>query len=216
MPKRPPQQVFDLVATELKPGGFTPVASKKWFLNQRGSTTYRFQLQVLSYPPSWIICPCAAVRFDEVERIFHRTSGFRPEFHKGTVTVGIEMWRDYGDEYRIRINESYQASEVSDRVLASFRDIAGPYFAKFSDLKAVDSALNDHPTERCIDQIEPFFRCTHGLIVAKLTERSNYHELVSTDRAALEKYMNGFHLPTFEALVADLQANGSGDAMTVQ
>ena len=171
---------------------------------------------MVSYPPSWIICPCAAVRFDAVEDIFHRTSGFRPEFHKGTDTIGIEMWRDYGDEYRIRINEPYQAQEATDRVLQSFHDIADPYFAKLSGLKAVDSALNDHPTERCIDQVEPFFRCTHGLIVAKLTARTNYDELVSIYRATLEKYMNGFQLPTFDALVLDLQAIGSGVGPTVQ
>jgi hypothetical protein len=205
MPKKPPQLVFDLAATELKRHGFTPVASKKWFLRRRDRRTDLFQLNVLRYAPSWIICPCAAVRFDEVEDIFHRTSGFMPEFHKGTDTVGIEMWRDYGDEYRIRINEPYQAQDVTDRVLQSFHDIADPYFAKFNGLKAVDSALNNHPTERCIDQIEPFFRCTHGLIVAKLTARSNYDELVSTYRGIMEKYMGGPRLPEFESLVLDLR-----------
>lgn len=206
MSKRLPDLVLAGVDAVLKPEGFKLVKSKKWFLRQTDGRTEKFQLVVLNDRPGYRICPCVGVRFEAVEQIFHKTSTFEPEFQKDTDTVGVNLWHIHGkDGYQLPVHDESDVTPVVDRILEIFRNVAVPYFSEFSDLKAVDVAVNDHPQQKCVHRVMPSLRCSTGVIVARLTGRDDYDALVATYREQLQQDANGFYLPPFEALVEDLK-----------
>jgi hypothetical protein len=60
----------------------------------RRPTTHGFHehgLTITEDGSGYRVVPLAGVRFDLVENIFHRTSGFEPEFQGGTWTVGTHF-----------------------------------------------------------------------------------------------------------------------------
>jgi hypothetical protein len=57
----------------------------------------------------------------------------------------------------------------------------------------------------------PSNRCSRGVIVAKLTGRKNYGELVSVYRSILKADNNGFYLPAFESLLEKLEGISAGN-----
>jgi len=205
MIKRPQGSVLTGVSAALKPEGFILVKSKKWFLHQANGRTEKFQLVILRDRPGYRICPSVGVRFEMVEQVFHRTSNFEPDFHKDTDTIGVDLWRIHGEEgYKLPVLDESDVTSVVARVLEIFRNDALPYFSQFSDLKAVDAAINDHPRQKCIHRVMSYLRCSTGAIVAKLTDRKDFDALVATYREKLQHDANGFYLPPFEALIRDL------------
>jgi hypothetical protein len=205
MNKELPALVLESVGSRLKSLGFRLVKNKKWFVRTVDSRTQNYQLVALDGNSGYRICPSVSVRFEEVERIFHKTSGFEPEYQKDTPTVGIDLWSVYGkDGYQMPLKQEADLETVASRVLTIFQEKAQPYFSQFSTLAAVDSAINDQPRERCIHGGLPWRRCSTGLIVAKLTGRQNYNELVSIYCEIVRKDAGGYYLPRFEALLSNL------------
>lgn len=205
MSKRLSDLVFAGVNAVLKPEGFRLFKSKKWFLRKTDGRTEKFQLVVLNDRPGYRICPSVGVRFEAVEQVFHRTSTFGPEFQPDTDTVGVDLWRIHGKGgYQLPVHNESDVPPVVDRILEIFRRDALPYFSQFSDLKAVDMAVNERPQEQCVHRVLPSLRCATGAIVAKLTDRENFDALIASYREQLRHDANGFYLPTFEALIQDL------------
>jgi hypothetical protein len=160
---------------------------------------------VLEGNSGYRICPSVGVRFEVVEKVFHKTSGFEPEYQNDTPTVGIDLWSVYGkDGYQIPLKQDSDVGTVTSRLLTIFDEKAEPYFSQFGTLAAVDSALNDQPKERCVHGGLPWRRCSTGAIVAKLTGRGNYDELVSIYHEIVRMDAGGYYLPRFEALLCDL------------
>jgi len=198
--------VLNAIAAELKPFGFKALKGKRRFMTSSEKRTEVLQLAVLNDRPGYRICPSVCVRFDEVEDIFHRTSGWEPEYQKDTPTVGVDLWRVHGKEgYQIPLRGAEEVEAVVSRLSTIFRENALPYYAQFCSLAAVDAALNDQPTQPCIHRGLPWLRCSTGAIVAKLTGRKNYDELISIYHTFLYVDNYGRHLPSFEALLSDLQ-----------
>ena len=161
------------------------------------------QFAVLSDKPGYRIRPVVCVRFDEIENIFHRTSGFEPEYRSTTPTLGIDLASTFGEEiYEVALRADADLTPTAARLLDVFRERAVPYFAEFSELADVDRVINDRPSEHCIHGGLPYRRCSTGVIVAKLRGRRNYDELTSIYRSTLE--INKFYLAGFDRLLLDL------------
>src|SRR5262249_39371135 len=66
--------------------------------------TERFHLMVnfeMLKGSGFRVSPSVGVRFEEVEKIFHRTSGYERAQQKESTTMGIDLWRMYGrDNYQ--------------------------------------------------------------------------------------------------------------------
>lgn len=200
--------LLESVGAGLKPFGFKLVKSKKRYLRKVDGRTELFQLSVLDGDPGYRILPSVGVRFEEVETIFHRTSGFEPEYQKDTPTIGIDVGRVYGKEgNEFRLQDASDLPGVVSGLTSKFRDVAQPYFMSYGDLGAVDAAVNDAPQTACIHRAVPWLRCSTGLIVAKLVGRKNYDALASIYRGMLQHDSKGFYLPQFEALIRDLEAS---------
>lgn len=152
------------------------------------------------------IDPSVAIRFDEVEQVFHRTSGFRPEFQKDSPTIGCSISRLSAD---LDVPSLIVASEADlDGAVQELgrlvQSIALPYFSRFSNLKAVDLILNENPDKPTPHRVHGWLRAASGLIVASLVGRET-NSLVDHYRETLTRLDRGFYLQRFEDLVRDLQ-----------
>jgi hypothetical protein len=196
---------FDSLAAHLKPFGFKALKAKKRFARSEGNRTEVFQLVVLDGKPGYRIRPSVWVRFDDVEDIFHRTSGYEPEYQKQTPTAGLDLWSAFGKEgFELRLKDESDVSQVVSQLKTIFNDKALSYFLQFSSIAAVDSAINDHPNEPCVHRPMPWLRASTGMITAKLTNRANYDALVDLYRETVRRDANGYYLPRFESLLMDL------------
>src|SRR5262249_47884545 len=109
------------------------------------------------------ISPSIGVRFEEVEKAFHRTSGYERAQQKESTTVGIDLWRVFGrDNYQVALKDESELATATARIMAIFREKAEPYFAQFNSLAAVDSAINDQPSADCVDRDSTLLRCSTG------------------------------------------------------
>jgi hypothetical protein len=219
-----PPVLLEAVEAELQPLGFKLALGKKAG-GMRGSMsvsaafvratdkerTERYQL-MLNYEmlqgPGYRICPTVGVRFEEVEKIFHRTSGYDRPSQKDSVTVGIDLWREFGREhYKVALGSEADLQPAAERIVAIFHEKAEPFFAQFGTLAAVDSAVNDHPAVPCVQRSMPWLRGSTGVIVARLVGRPNSDQLIPPYTEAVRKTAPHL-LPQFESLLADLGTPG--------
>jgi hypothetical protein len=210
---------FKLALNKKKPSGpqyhnsRTSISVSAAFLRATDKQrTERFHL-MLNYEmlkgPGYRVSPSVGVRFEEVEKIFHRTSGYDRPNQKESATVGIDLWRVFGrEQYQVTLNDEANLQAATARVVAIFREKAEPYFAQFGTLAAVDSAVNEHPVDDCVHRDMAWLRCSTGVIVARLVGRPNYDQLVSMYQETV-RTKSPHLLPRFESLLNDLGNPGN-------
>jgi hypothetical protein len=215
-----PTALLEAVEAELKPRGFTREINKKAgrraltsvsvaFVRADKQRTERFHLRVSSERSGYSVSPSVGVRFEEVEKIFHRTSGYDRPNQKESTTVGLDLWRVFGREhYQVIVSSEADLKAAAARVVAIFEEKAEPYFAQFRTLAAVDAAVNDKPGEDCVHREMEWLRGSTGLIVAGLVGRANYDQLVPLYLETVRK-KSPHLLPRFESLLTDLKKPGS-------
>lgn len=177
------------------------------FVRSVGDFSYRFHTRFLNGPQGVEVEPEIGIRSEAVERIFHQTSTYAPQYHSGTPTIGASLVNLEGVElmtYRCPISTDDEVLPVAERLMVLLETKAIPYFEQYGSLEAIDHLLNDQLDERVPGCSFGLPRETRGLIVAKLVARPNYQELVEFYRSRIIKISGGFHAPQFEALVASL------------
>jgi hypothetical protein len=201
--------VIETVQAELKSSGFALHRSSESFRRRHQGTTDIFQLVCLNGKPGWRIQPNVGVRVDRVEEIFHKTSGFEERYQKGTPTIGSSVGNILANDNRACefLLESYgDIASVTESIVHVFQDFALQYFEKFGSLNAIDAELNDAPTQRTRHRVVPLLRCSTGLIVAKLTGRPEYDQLVQIYNDVMRHSDRGYYLAQFESLVSSLES----------
>jgi hypothetical protein len=201
--------MFESLVAPLRGHGFTLRASRDQFVRRHDDVTDIFQLTCLDGKPGLRVQPGVAVRFDLVEEIFHRTSGFEVKHQKDTPTIGSKVGNILSGSNRtceFQIESRAHLQRATEGVLSVFLEFALPYFEKYSSLQAVDAELNTRPTERTPNRIAPWLRCATGVIVAKLTGRTDYDELVRVYTDVMKHSDRGFYLARFQALVESLKS----------
>lgn len=195
---------FETLGPKLEPFGFNAVRREQSFFRHADGRRDRFHLIMLTSGDT-ALEPTIGVRWDAVESIFHRTSGFT-EGRKATDTVGVHLRNVYGGAgYHLILRSESDIAKATSRLLDIFHMHAEPYYERYTTLAEVDCSLNDRPREKAVHTIASLDRCCKGLIVAKLVGRDNYDELVSVYREKMRHDAKGFYLPWFEALVKDLE-----------
>lgn len=200
-------RLLESVGLTLKPLGFRLQRSKARFARKRaeaGITDY-YYLIVLSGEHGDRISPQVGVRHEAVERIFHLTSGFEPQYQADTPTLGSDIWRLLGEESYIIMASEDHLPDATAAVLAMFEQHALPYYERFSDLKVVNEVLNDDPGGPCPHRIMDYLLAATGVIVAKLIRHAGYARLAATYREQMRTFAGGFYLARYEALVASLE-----------
>ena len=174
-------------------------------------TTEKVFCDVLDYRPKYILEPALAVRIDKVEEIFHRTSVYEKKYHSETPTISFAFGHVNPDLdlFRYDVTDAYSLESALNNILRDFQTYALPFLQANTSIEALDRLLNDAPKEDCSYCRMEDLRCSHGLIVAKLTKRSNYDELKETYFTRLRSFADGFYLPSFERLAVDLDSRAA-------
>lgn len=193
--------------------GFTLDAHKNWFRRERGEVVHIYQLVFLDYLPIVEISPELAVRHELVEAIFHKTSGFAPAYRRDTPTVGGALAEISGDaSYRLSVQTQGDISFAASKLLSTL-DLAEAYFTRFSSLEAIDRELNDQPGRETPNRPMPWYRCSTGLIVARLVQRANYGELLKIYEEQMKAFSGGFYWSRFESLAQYLRTHSLDDLL---
>lgn len=210
--------VVDALEPRLRERGFSLRKSKTWFVRRRGDATDKFQLVCLDAKPGLRLQPNVGMRIESVENIFHRTSRWEPEYQKDTPTLGAPIGALRGgtnSSCDILVEELADVPRAVVELERLFREVALPYYERFSDLCEIDRVLNDEPNARTPHRGMNWLRCATGLIVARLVGRPNYDELVAVYRKTLETTDKGFYVSRFEDLVdslRDMRPSSSSEA----
>jgi hypothetical protein len=200
--------IFAALTPELKKHSFSLKSAKDRFVRQRGDVTDIFQLVCLDGKPGYRIQPNVGVRLERVENIFHQTSGFESKYQKDTATmgssVGIFLTGD-GRSCEFLLERESEIPSVAEKLVNVFREFALPYFERWGSLAAIDAELNDKPAERSHHRALASFRCSTGIIVAKLLCRPNYNQLAAFYTEVMNRDNKGFYLKRFQALLTSLE-----------
>lgn len=185
--------------------GFRYVRTKERFVRETPAARQAFAFDFAIY--NWLdVAPGLSLRLQEVEAIFHRTSGFEKKYQAETATLSATLRSLAGDEttYSYRIASAADVTGVATRVEDDFQGIVLPYFAENASLSRVDELLNSDPEAPCRHNLNEYHRCAYGLIVGHLCHRKDYSRLVEVYRRKMATTNNGFFLPRLDALVNDL------------
>lgn len=211
--KRLKLEIFEHLKPRLVDHGFKLKAAKETFRRQHDGVTDMFQLIFLDNKiddkPGWRIKLSIAVRVEKVEEIFHQTSSFDQKYQSDTATIGSSLNYLTGisrDDSEFPVNSIDEVPLVCSLILDAFSNFALFYFKRFDVLAEIDRELNTKPLEYNSNRGVPYFRCTTGLIVAKLVGRADYEYLVEVYTEIMRTSDKGFYLKRFQALVDSLAA----------
>ncbi|WP_419728008.1 hypothetical protein [Lichenicola sp.] len=206
--------VFDRLAPRLAEHGFKLKRTKDTFRREHDGVCDMFHLAFLDNKldgkPGWRVQPTAAVRNERVETIFHRTSGFEPKYQPDTATIGSfvgQLTSGSNSACEFPVNSIEDVPAACDSIFHVFTDFALGYFQRFDVLDEIDRELNSAPLEHNVNRGVSYFRCTTGVIVAKLVGRADYEHLVDVYTEIMRTSNKGFYLKRFQALVASLEAS---------
>ena len=204
------RSLFESLRPDLAKHGFSLDAARDRFVRKRGGVTDLFQLVCLDGKPGYRIQPNTGVRIERVEEIFHQTSGFERKYQKGTPTVGAPVGALLsGTDPRaceFSLESGSEVVSVSEKLVGVFREFALSYFEHWGSLRAVDAELNDKPAERTVQRALAWFRCSTGIIVARLLNRPGYEQLAAFYTDVMARDNNGFYLKRFQSLLKSLES----------
>ncbi|MBM3759560.1 MAG: hypothetical protein FJW36_04865 [Acidobacteria bacterium] len=198
-------ELLTALQPRMEKSGFKLQKSKERFAKRVESGAWWFVLDFTVYE-NLHVKPAIGLRVDAVENIFHRTSGFESNYQSDTPTLSLSVQSHMGDSSKFEyvLSGLDDVSVVRTQIEADFIGIVLPYLERHSELSEIDRTLNENPEGECVHYAMDYLRSAHGVIVAQLVGRPKYSELVETYRQKLALISNGFYLPKFEALVADL------------
>lgn len=185
--------------------GFKLNRQQSEFNRRTKSGWHKLQILFILKSEGWEVEPAIFIRIHQVEDIFHRTSGFEFKYQRGTPTIGLSLNDYVGDlsKYSYMLTEESQIDELASFYLSAFEEHALPFYLEYDDLNVMEKIINADQYD--IKFTGPIFKGSKGLIMAKLTKKGNYDELVKRYTHYYEQLSNGFYLPSFKALVGDLQ-----------
>lgn len=202
--------LFDVLVPRFAALGFRWEAGRDRFVREHAETTDLFPLICTDAKPGWWVQQVVAIRIEMVEQIFHQTSGFGGQDQTGTATLGASVGTILGGKNldgRLLLEREDQVEPVATEIMATFSNVALPYYARWSSLRAIDAELNDDPTVRSPHRGgPPLWRCSTGIIVAKLVGRSDYDALAAYYTDVMTRVSNGFYLKQYLALLESLRS----------
>jgi len=208
--------IFATISPELMRHGFSLKRAKDRFVRQRDGVTDLFQLVCLDGKPGYRIQPHVGVRIEQVESIFHQTSGFESRHQKDTPTMGNSIGILQSGDSRsceFLLESESQIALIAEKITDVFCKFALPYFERWESLIVIDAELNGKPVERTHQRPLAWQRCSTGLIVAKLVGRPDYSQLSALYTEIMAQDNKGFYLKRFQALVKSLETVEAGSGL---
>ena len=186
--------------------GFRLVKSQDLFRKKQTGIKWIYRLHFLNYVDYKVELQMA-IRIDEMEKIFHRTSGYEKKYQSSSVGLVAALWSFVGDheQFMYDLSRVDQVPRIASQIESAFDTVAAPWFDKYSTVAAIDSLLNKEPDKFSIYFLFPWLQYAHGLIAARLNQRPNYDELAAIYSKAMKRISKGFYSDGYEALVRDLE-----------
>jgi hypothetical protein len=209
-------QLFEALRLKLQGYDFVLDLKHHKFLRKRGDVTDHFRLPCKDASPGYRVQPSIGVRLNRVEEIFHQTSGFDRKDQANTSTWGTSAAKLIGGrtgECEFSLVSASQVEHVSEQIMNVFREYALPFYERWGSLKAIDAAVNAKPEERVLYRSLAWFRCSTGLITARLTGRADYEKLLQTYTEIMKKDNKGFYFKWFEPLTKSLEEIPPGSGL---
>jgi hypothetical protein len=200
--------LFETVRRQLLGYGFKLNSARDNFVRRRDGITDIFQITCLDTEHGYRIQPGVAVRLEEVEHIFHRTSGFDSRYQQDTPTMGAPVGAILSGNVRaceFLVESDLAVASVAEDIGRVFREIALPYFEHWSSLQAIDLELNERPADTTVHRALAWFRCSTGIIVAKLLGRPDYARLAAFYTEVMTQDNKGFYFKRFKSLLESLE-----------
>jgi hypothetical protein len=198
------EHIFRLVAEHVEPRGFKFSKRRESFVKTGGGISFIFQLVFLDQGTGYRVCPHVGIRIDEVEEIFHQASGYEVKYQNATPTIGNSIRNILNDDtFEYVVSSDQQLETISQKLINVFDTFASQFYAEFCDIKKIDCLLNSSPMLPSSYRAG-WLRCFTGVIVAKLSQRRNYDEIVLVYRNQLQQIADGFYSSNFEKIVSAL------------
>jgi hypothetical protein len=210
-------ELLAVLSPALASRGFVWKSGLSSYVRSADGISHGYMIVFKDAKPGVLIEPNVGVRIDEVERIFHHTSGFDPKFHRGTTTMGASVGQLIANSTRacqFELRSSAELPGTALHILDVFEAHALPYFARWDSLEAIDAELNEDPLRKSPHRALSSLRCATGLIVARLLGRTNYAELSAQYTTVMTNDSKGFYLKEFLALLDSLESIPLGRGLT--
>ena len=80
-------------------------------------------------------------------------------------------------------------------------------------MQAIDAELNDDPSKKTPHRSLAWFRCSTGIIVARLVGRADYEKLAEFYTEVMTQDNKGFYLTRFQNLLRSLESAEPGGGL---
>jgi|GEM_PF-756065 len=197
-------EVLKGLSEKLLPYHFILKKSSSEFLKKTTDGWFSYIPVFLTRDEGWEINPTMGIRINHVEEIYHITSGFEKKYQKGTPTIGISIENFISDrkEHRFILTREDHVDQVIAGLFDLFEEFALSFYEDHSSVEAVDKALNEDPSDTSLTGA--IFKGSKGIILARLTKRSNYSDLVNIYTKHYQQLADGFYLADFMRLIEEL------------
>lgn len=202
--------LFDkLLGAKLAVAGFRRMrngGADYWHRGELRSLSFGFH--VVDYETKVHLEPSAAIRFEEVERTFHETSGLPQDMQADTCTISAPSesfdCNVHGGGFVVLGLGDHDVNRAVSEAEGIFMTGALPFFDRFRTLDDVNMLLNGEPESPSPFRVAEYERCCRGLIVAKLVQTPNIQDLLATYSDRMKREADGFFLKRFMRLVNSL------------
>lgn len=198
------------LAVLLEEYNFKYVKSRDRFIRKYNDQEFWFSILTYKYreDAGYYINPTIQIRVNQVENIFHIGSSFNAKQKKETSTIGCSIenyMNDNSGAYRFYIEALDDVKPACKFILQLFKDIAIPFFEEYDNLIAIERHVNEEPL-RELAIINPIFRGSKGLIMAKLVGNCQFPQLKRVYTEFYSNFADGFYLDDFEKVVVSLKS----------
>jgi hypothetical protein len=129
-----------------------------------------------------------SIRMDVVEELVYQFLSGPPRFSmQDSTTIVASYGRLNQDPYkRFVVKDEDDLQGVCERIGTYMEKKGFRFLERFDQLKKIDALINRRPDQPCPYLYNQVHRCYKGIIIAKLTCRTDYNQLVKTYLAYLQ------------------------------
>ncbi len=130
---------------KLAPWGFKFQSARRSFISKSKDHTLAFHLAFIQYPDDFDVVANLGIRLNAVHDLAD------PQGDEiGTYTFGIEIGNlTEGRQCRWTVNSDASAASVADELESVFKEIAMPYYQKYTDMQAAYDLLTSTGYAHC-------------------------------------------------------------------
>jgi hypothetical protein len=167
-------------------------------------TTYgwnKFRLIFYNRSSGWDVDFGMVIRLNEVEKIYHMGSYFEEKYHSSTPTIGIDIGTYLNDEdnNRFFLDEDSDLNEFHIKTVKLFKEVALPFFEKYSTIQELDKAINVENGKSIFSGLK--FEGSLGIILAGLSNNPKFSFFEQKYRDYYTRLAKGFYLKEYEDIL---------------